>query len=176
MRSEQFSGKNYSTIGTPLQRTWKSAKKKRKWGIRPRVFIYLGNFPMDWAVPSRFLTGIFGFRWQMANAPGARSSKVPKLFGWHNSLCILKAKAFQDTKLYSYFTFSSLYIMWKDQLYRTSGLEFYGWLFGPEKFSGLSRNGPLVSIAFCAWLIWSIFVKLSLGRGLAEVAQRFAGK
>lgn len=45
-------------------------KKKKKWGIRPRVFIYLGNFHMDWAVPSGFLTGIFGFRWQMANAPG----------------------------------------------------------------------------------------------------------
>ena len=45
-------------------------RKKKKWGIRPRVFIYLGNFPMDWAVPSGFLTGIFGFRWQMANAPG----------------------------------------------------------------------------------------------------------
>ena len=25
-----------------------------------------------------------------------------------------------------------------------SGSEFYGWLFGPEKFSGLSRNGPMI--------------------------------
>ena len=33
----------------------------------------------------------------------------------------------------------------KDQLYRISRSEFYEWLFGPEKFSGLSRNGPLVS-------------------------------
>ena len=30
----------------------------------------------------------------------------------------------------------------KDQLYRISRSEFYEWLFGPEKFSGLSRNGP----------------------------------
>ena len=48
---------------------------------------------------------------------GARFSKVPKHFGRHNSLCILKAKAFQDTKLHSYFNFPSHYIMWKDQLY-----------------------------------------------------------
>ena len=32
--------------------------------------------------------------------------------------------------------------MWKDRLYRINGSEFYEWLFGPEKFSGLSRNGP----------------------------------
>ena len=30
----------------------------------------------------------------------------------------------------------------KDQLYRISRSEFYEWLFGPEKFSGLSWNGP----------------------------------
>ena len=30
----------------------------------------------------------------------------------------------------------------KDQLYRICGSEFYEWFFGPEKFSGLSRNGP----------------------------------
>ena len=32
----------------------------------------------------------------------------------------------------------------KDQLYRISMSEFYEWLFGPEKCSWLSRNGPLV--------------------------------
>ena len=31
---------------------------------------------------------------------GARFSKVPKLFGRHNSLCILKAKAFQPLQLF----------------------------------------------------------------------------
>ena len=30
----------------------------------------------------------------------------------------------------------------KKQLYRISGSQFYEWLFGPEMFSGLSRNRP----------------------------------
>ena len=54
-------------------------------------------------------------------------------FGWHNSLCIFKTKASRDKKLCSYFNLYSLY--------RISGSEFYEWLFGSEKFSGLSRNG-----------------------------------
>ena len=62
-------------------------------------------------------------------------------FGWHNSLCIVKAKAFLGTKLDSYFNFPSLYDIWKDQFYRISGSEFYEWLFGAENFGGLSRNG-----------------------------------
>ena len=33
--------------------------------------------------------------------------------------------------------------MLKDQLSKTSGWQFHRWLFVPEKFSGLSRNGPL---------------------------------
>ena len=65
-------------------------------------------------------------------------------FGWHNSLCIFKTKASRGTKLCSYCYFYSLYNIWKDQLYRISRSEFYEWLFGPEKFSGLSRNGPLI--------------------------------
>ena len=62
-------------------------------------------------------------------------------FGCHNSLCIFKTKASQGTKLCSYFDFYPLYNIWKDQLYRISRSQFYEWLFGPEKFSGLSRNG-----------------------------------
>ena len=62
--------------------------------------------------------------------PGARFSKVPKLFVWHNSLCIFKTKVFHVTKLCSYFNFYCLYNIWKDQLYRTSGSEFYELLFG----------------------------------------------
>ena len=62
-------------------------------------------------------------------------------FGWHNSFCIFKTKAFRGTKLCSHFCFSSLYNIRKDQLYRISRSYFYKWLFGPEKFSGLSRNG-----------------------------------
>ena len=33
--------------------------------------------------------------------------------------------------------------MLKDQLFKISRLQFDDWLLGPEKFSGLSRNGPL---------------------------------
>ena len=71
--------------------------------------------------------------------------------GWHNSLCIFKTKASRGTTLYPYIHFYSLYNMWKDQLHRISRLEFYEWLFGPEKLSGLSRNGPLARISE-AWL------------------------
>ena len=66
-------------------------------------------------------------------------------FGWHNCLCIFKTKVSRGTKLCSYLNFHSLQNIWKDQLYRTSGSEFCQWLFGPEKFSGLSRNGPQLS-------------------------------
>ena len=64
-------------------------------------------------------------------------------FGWHNALCIFKMKGSQGTKLCSYLNFYSLYNIRKDQLYRISESEFYEWLFGPEKLSGLSRSGPL---------------------------------
>ena len=49
------------------RKRWNPAKTKR---ICLRVFIYLEIFPMEWAVPSGFLTGILGFFWQMANTPG----------------------------------------------------------------------------------------------------------
>ena len=62
-------------------------------------------------------------------------------FGWLNSLCIFKVKVSWGTKLCSYFNCYSLYNLWKEQLNRISGSQFYEWLFGPEKFSRLSRNG-----------------------------------
>ena len=77
--------------------------------------------------------------------PGACFSKVPKVFGrilGHNSLCIFKMKVSWGTKLCSYCNFLSLYNISKDQLNRISGSEFYEWLFGPEKFSELSRKEP----------------------------------
>ena len=85
-------------------------------------------------------------------APGACFSKVPKLFGRHNSLCIFKTKASRGTKLCSCIYFHSLYNIWKDQLYTRSLSEFYEWLFGPEKFSGLSRNGRQVTKIFTSTL------------------------
>ena len=64
-------------------------------------------------------------------------------FGWHNYLRIFKTKTSRGKKLCSYFYFYSLYNIWKDQLYIISRSSFYEWLYGPEKLSGLSRNGPL---------------------------------
>ena len=54
-----------------------------------------------------------------------------------------RKKNSRGTELRSYFNFYSLDNMWQDQLYRISGSEFYEWLFGPVKFSGLSRNETL---------------------------------
>ena len=71
-------------------------------------------------------------------------------FGWYNSLYIFKTKTSRGTKLCSYFDFYSLYNIWTDQLYRLSRSEFHEWLFGPEKFSGLSRNGPQ-GRRVCGW-------------------------
>ena len=59
-------------------------------------------------------------------------------FGWHNSLCVLKAKAFRDAKLSSYFNFLSLYNM------KSPALQNKRVGVGPEKFSGLLRNGPQI--------------------------------
>ena len=55
-------------------------------------------------------------------------------------------KASRRTKLCSYFYFYFLYNILKDQRYRINRSLFNEWLFGPEKFSGLSRNGPQASI------------------------------
>ena len=88
------------------------------------------------------------YAWKVChNFPGACFSKVSKLFGRISGdiilFCIFKTKASGGTKLCSYFCFYSLCNIWKDQLYRISRSYFIEWLFGPEKFSGHSRNGPL---------------------------------
>ena len=61
--------------------------------------------------------------------------------GWHNSFCIFKRKAFRGTKLFLFLF--PLQHMKRPALSRSV---FYEWLFGPERFSGLSRNGPLVIV------------------------------
>ena len=76
---------------------------------------------------------------------GACFSNVPKLFRWHKSLCIFKMKVSRVTKICSYLSVYSLYNIWKDQLYRISGSEFYEWVFRPVKFSGLLRNACQVT-------------------------------
>ena len=85
-------------------------------------------------------------------------------FGWHNSLCIFKAKASRDTNLCSYFNFYSLHNIWKDQLYGIRGSQLYEWLFGPKKFSGLSRNGPQATSLDVAALRVSLEKKLESWR------------
>ena len=49
--------------------------------------------------------------------------------------------------LHSHFSFCGLENMLKDRISKTSGWQFQTCLFGPEKFSGLSRNGPLARVA-----------------------------
>ena len=72
-------------------------------------------------------------------------------FGYHNSLYILatpsivrgstnSAPRFYAIKLRNHLGFSYIKNMLKDQLFKPSELQFDNWLFGPEKFSGLSRN------------------------------------
>ena len=75
-------------------------------------------------------------------------------FGWHNSRCIFIAKASGSTKLCSCFNFYSLYNIWKDQLYRISGSQFYEWLFGT-----FSETGPRPQIKWCWGWAFALFFR-----------------
>jgi len=66
--------------------------------------------------------------------PGTHFSKVPKLFGRILGDIILFVSS-KRRRLEAQ-NFEAILI---------SGSEFYEWLSGPEKFSGLSRNRPLVT-------------------------------
>ena len=80
--------------------------------------------------------------------PGARFSKVPKLFGRISGDIILfvssKRRRLEARNLEVVFIFIPFTTYEKTG--RISGSDFYERLFGPEKFSGLSRNGPQDSI------------------------------
>ena len=80
--------------------------------------------------------------------PGACFSKVPKLFGHISSGVIVfvssKRRCLEARNFAVIIIHIPFYNIWKDQLHRISGSECYECLFGPETFSGLSRNGPLV--------------------------------
>ena len=52
--------------------------------------------------------------------PGARFSKVPKVFGCQKSLCIFNRNTFRALKLGSYFALSSILTISKEQLFTTS--------------------------------------------------------
>ena len=77
---------------------------------------------------------------------GARFSKVPKPFGRISGDIIhfvsSKRKRLEARNIAVILILFPLQHM-KRSAFRISGSEFYEWLFGPEKFSGLSRNGPL---------------------------------
>ena len=45
------------------------------------------------------------------------------------------------------FALSCLEITVKGQLFRVSGSQFLNWLFGHEELTGISRKGPLVTVA-----------------------------
>ena len=76
---------------------------------------------------------------------GARFSKVPKPFGRISGDIIhfvsSKRKRLEARNFAVILILFPLQHM-KRSAFRISGSEFYEWLFGPEKFSGLSRNGP----------------------------------
>ena len=69
-----------------------------------------------------------------------------------NSLCILKTKASQGTKLRSYFKFYSFHNIIKDQLYRIIGSAFCEQLFGPETMRDGTQtrsNSQLLRLCCC---------------------------
>ena len=65
-------------------------------------------------------------------------------FGCHNSLYIFATPRFSAIKLRNHLGFSYIKNTLKEELFKTGGLQFDNWFFGPEKFSGLLRNRPLV--------------------------------
>jgi len=77
---------------------------------------------------------------------GARFSKVPKLFGRISGYIILFVSSERRRLEARNFAFILIFIPFTT--YEKTGFpELAEWLFGPEKFSGLSRNGPLARVA-----------------------------
>ena len=91
--------------------------------------------------------------------PAARFSKVPKLFGWHNSLCeyYVNCGHTNEMKMWS----SQLWLRFKqsqikpEKCFRGFNVwvfiaqsEFCEWLFGLVKCSGLLRNTGLIPSLF----------------------------
>ena len=70
---------------------------------------------------------------ELIASPRARFSKLPKLSGF-------LAKTFPGVKFCYKFALSYLEIIVKGQLSRMSGSQFFKWLFGLGKFTGLSRK------------------------------------
>ena len=100
--------------------------------------------------------------------PGFCSSKIPKLFGYISGatipfICSQHQGSKPLMKLRNPLGFSSIKNILKDQLFKTSQLQFDNWLLGPEKCSGLSRNNsghpfihslsPLMTVLPRRWVL-----------------------
>ena len=74
---------------------------------------------------------------------------VRAIFRGHNSLFISRTEGISVVKLHSQFAFCYLENMLKDQPSKKRSWQFLKWLFGPEKFSGLSKDGPQILTVHC---------------------------
>ena len=76
-----------------------------------------------------------------SRGPFLESPETFRVYLWcYNFLPISENKTFPGTKFCNKFALSYLEIIVKGQLFRMSGSQFLKWLFGSEKFTGLSRN------------------------------------
>ena len=66
-------------------------------------------------------------------------------FGCHNSFYIFATPRFQAIKLRNLLSFSYVQNMLKDHLFKTSGLQFDNWLFGPKSSQEFRETGPGLS-------------------------------
>ena len=91
-------------------------------------------------------------------ATGVCFSKVPQLFGSFSGAKIPLIYIYlRNDEVLSHQSnplgFPYNKSMLKDQLFKTSRLKFDNWLFWPEKFSGLYRNRPLVTLQMRSCLL-----------------------
>ena len=80
---------------------------------------------------------------ELIASPGARFPKLPKLSGSISGAVnsyISQRRRRDGVKFCNKFALSYLEIIVKGQLSRISGSQFLKWLFGPGKFTGLSRK------------------------------------
>ena len=94
-----------------------------------------------------FKTGLTQTRGPFLESP----QTLRAIFGCRNSFCTSRTERIEVVKLHIPFSFCFLKNISKEQLSRPSGRQFHKWLFGPEKFSGLSRNGPQATILGTTW-------------------------
>jgi len=125
------------------------------------VKMFLLQQPLCWNVPRHLiakylwiiklwekcaLPNVFRFR---LLGPVLKSPETLRAyFGCHNFPYIFTTQRFKAIKLRNPLGFSYIKKTLRDQLLKTSGLQFDKCLFGPENFSGLSRIRPLGSTPY----------------------------